>query len=87
MGNGAVTGNDLGLAGDSSRKEEEQDDDAGSHASCSSIGEKSHFEDDAMDQLHIADESTLDGEVGKRLNQMVPVPVSIHAPRLSLMFV
>lgn len=24
------------------------------------------------------DESTLDGEVGKRLNQIVPVPVSIY---------
>lgn len=28
--------------------------------------------------LEIMDESSLDGEVGKRLNQIVPVPVSIY---------
>lgn len=30
--------------------------------------------------LEIIDESALDGEVGKRLNQIVPVPVSIYVP-------
>lgn len=30
--------------------------------------------------LEIIDESSLDGEVGKRLNQIVPVPVSIYVP-------
>ena len=32
--------------------------------------------DDFWDSLEISDES-LDGEVGKRLNQMVPIPVSV----------
>ena len=33
--------------------------------------------DDFWDSLEISDESSLDGEVGKRLNQMVPIPVSV----------
>lgn len=63
-------------------RKEEADDGAGTHVSCSSSGEISHIEDDVMNQLHIADESALDGEVGKRLNEMVPIPVRIHWPCL-----
>lgn len=33
--------------------------------------------DDWWHSLEISDESALDGEVGKRLNQMVPIPVSV----------
>ena len=47
-------------------------------ASCSIPGgEKPSYVDDLLHIFHIADESSLDGEVGKRLNQMVPIPVSI----------
>ena len=47
-------------------------------ASCSIPGgEKPSYVDDLLHIYNIADESSLDGEVGKRLNQMVPVPVSI----------
>lgn len=43
-------------------------------SSCSSPGEKSYEEDWS---LELADDfSEIDGEVGKRLNQMVPIPVS-----------
>lgn len=48
-------------------------------ASCSSPGGgKPSFVDDLLHIFDIADESSLDGEVGKRLNQMVPVP---HVPK------
>lgn len=40
-------------------------------------GDESFHMEDVSHSLEIADESTLDGEVGKRLNQMVPIPVSI----------
>lgn len=44
---------------------------------CSSSGEGSCSDDDSVgDTLNIEDECALDGEVGKRLNHMVPVPVS-----------
>jgi len=33
--------------------------------------------DHVWDSLEISDESSLDGEVGKRLYQMVPIPVSV----------
>ncbi|KAL5195456.1 OTU domain-containing protein [Glycine soja] len=33
--------------------------------------------DDFWDSLEISDESSLDGEVGKRLNQMVPIPTRV----------
>ncbi|XP_030929170.1 uncharacterized protein LOC115955241 isoform X4 [Quercus lobata] len=47
-------------------------------ASCSIPGgEKPSYVDDLLHIYNIADESSLDGEVGKRLNQMVPIPVSI----------
>lgn len=37
------------------------------------------FEEDMLYSLEMTDESSMiDGEVGKRLNQMVPVPVSAN---------
>lgn len=48
-------------------------------ASCSSPGGgKPSYVDDLLHIFDIVDESSLDGEVGKRLNQIVPVPVSIE---------
>ncbi|KAF2318489.1 hypothetical protein GH714_008315 [Hevea brasiliensis] len=44
------------------------------------IGEESFRIEDVSHSLEIADESTLDGEVGKRLNQMVPIP---HVPKIN----
>ncbi|KAI9126413.1 hypothetical protein K1719_002834 [Acacia pycnantha] len=38
------------------------------------------FSDDFWHSLEISDESLLDGEVGKRLNQMVPIP---HVPKIN----
>ncbi|XP_028791355.1 uncharacterized protein LOC114747228 isoform X2 [Neltuma alba] len=38
------------------------------------------FNEDLWHSLEISDESALDGEVGKRLNQMVPAP---HVPRIN----
>ncbi|XP_030931337.1 OVARIAN TUMOR DOMAIN-containing deubiquitinating enzyme 12 isoform X4 [Quercus lobata] len=47
--------------------------------SCSSPGGgEPSYVDDLLHIFDIADESSLDGEVGKRLNQMVPVP---HVPK------
>lgn len=43
-----------------------------------SPGEKSSYVEEFSNTLDITDESALDGEVGKRLNQMVPVP---HVPK------
>ncbi|XP_048231857.1 OVARIAN TUMOR DOMAIN-containing deubiquitinating enzyme 9 isoform X2 [Ricinus communis] len=45
-----------------------------------STGEEFFRVQDLSHLLEIADESTLDGEVGKRLNQMVPVP---HVPKIN----
>ncbi|XP_031373184.1 OVARIAN TUMOR DOMAIN-containing deubiquitinating enzyme 9-like isoform X1 [Punica granatum] len=74
----SVVENHHELAGDSSRKEEEIHDEVGTGVSYPSSGEL-HVEEDFTDQLDIADES-LDGEVGKRLNQMVPIP---HIPKVN----
>ncbi|GFZ14731.1 cysteine proteinases superfamily protein [Actinidia rufa] len=46
--------------------------------SCSSTRENSPCLEDKSYLPEIADESVLDGEVGKRLNQMVPIP---HVPK------
>lgn len=54
------------------RKEDGARDEVGNANSCSSSGS-----DNDVDMLHMADESVLDGEVSKRLNQMVPVRVSV----------
>ena len=48
----------------------------GPSGSCSSHDENSYCGDEWSYSLELTDEYTLDGEVGKRLNQMVPIPVS-----------
>ncbi|XP_068645560.1 OVARIAN TUMOR DOMAIN-containing deubiquitinating enzyme 12-like [Aristolochia californica] len=60
---------------------QEEGDDVGSSSSCSSPGENPYGGVDWSASLELPDEfSALDGEVGKRLNQMVPVP---HVPRIN----
>ncbi|XP_072083939.1 uncharacterized protein [Arachis hypogaea] len=46
-------------------------------------GEIPVFSDDMWHTLEIMDESSLDGEVGKRLNQMIPIPVSFVLCRIN----
>ncbi|XP_059459301.1 OVARIAN TUMOR DOMAIN-containing deubiquitinating enzyme 9-like isoform X1 [Corylus avellana] len=84
------TGNDNDKKGTSNpgRNMEEADDcskmenyvvaEIGNFHPCFSPGEKSSYVEDFSNTLDITDESVLDGEVGKRLNQMVPVP---HVPK------
>ncbi|XP_057954819.1 OVARIAN TUMOR DOMAIN-containing deubiquitinating enzyme 12-like [Malania oleifera] len=48
--------------------------------SCSSPGEESYCGEDWSYSQELTDEYSLDGEVGKRLNQMVSVP---HIPRIN----
>ena len=65
-------------AGDHSRVENDVEPGIKMISSCSGPGgENSSYVDDLFHIFDITDESTLDGEVGKRLNQIVPVPVSI----------
>ncbi|XP_059597786.1 OVARIAN TUMOR DOMAIN-containing deubiquitinating enzyme 9 isoform X3 [Vitis vinifera] len=64
---------------DSSRKKEEADG-IGVSSSCSSPEGKPLSGEDFSYSLEMTDESVLDGEVGKRLNQMVPVP---HVPKVN----
>jgi hypothetical protein len=63
-------------ADDHSKMENDWVAEIGIFHSCFSPGEKSSYVEDFSNTLDITDESALDGEVGKRLNQMVPVPVS-----------
>ncbi|KAF3949068.1 hypothetical protein CMV_025008 [Castanea mollissima] len=66
-------------AGDHNRVENDVQPEIKMFASCYSPGgEKPSYVDDLLHIFDIADESSLDGEVGKRLNQMVPVP---HVPK------
>ncbi|XP_010241857.1 PREDICTED: OTU domain-containing protein DDB_G0284757 isoform X2 [Nelumbo nucifera] len=58
---------------------QEDIDDAGASSSCSSPAE-APYDGEEWYSLEITDESSLDGEVGKRLNQMVPIP---HVPRIN----
>ncbi|KAL9245840.1 hypothetical protein vseg_019444 [Gypsophila vaccaria] len=53
--------------------------DTGHSSSCSSPEERSMDGED-YSYLEFVDESSVDGELGKRLNQMVPVP---HVPRIN----
>ena len=46
-------------------------------SSCSSPEEKLLCGEDWSYSLELTDEYAIDGEVGKMLNQMVPVPVSV----------
>ncbi|XP_074304763.1 OVARIAN TUMOR DOMAIN-containing deubiquitinating enzyme 12-like [Silene latifolia] len=55
-------------------------DDAGNSSSCSSPGDRSNDGEDYSYSLEFVNESSVDGELGKRLNQMVPVP---HVPRIN----
>lgn len=55
---------------------QEEVDDIQSSSLCSSP-EESYYEEELSYPLELEDENTLDGEVGKRLNQMIPVPVSL----------
>ncbi|KNA10146.1 hypothetical protein SOVF_147100 isoform A [Spinacia oleracea] len=55
-------------------------DDTGHSSSCSSPGERSNDGEDYSYTLEFADESAVDGELGKRLNQLIPVP---HVPRIN----
>lgn len=59
-------------------------DDMSSPTSCSSPEEKSYCKEDWSYVLDLTDEYALDGEVGKRLNQMVPVPVSVTLTEASI---
>ncbi|XP_042511395.1 OVARIAN TUMOR DOMAIN-containing deubiquitinating enzyme 12-like isoform X2 [Macadamia integrifolia] len=59
---------------------QEENDEIKPSSSCSSPEQKSYNGDDWSYSLELTDESVLDGEVGKRLNQMVPVP---HVPRIN----
>ncbi|KAL7248075.1 hypothetical protein ACSBR2_002892 [Camellia fascicularis] len=59
---------------------EPESDDMGPSSSCSSPGNRSYDGEEYSYNLEITDESALDGEVGKRLNQMIPVP---HIPRIN----
>ncbi|KAM3698357.1 hypothetical protein ACJW31_06G182700 [Castanea mollissima] len=66
-------------AGDHNRVENDVQPEIKMFASCSNPGgEEPSYVDDLLHIFDIADESSLDGEVGKRLNQMVPVP---HVPK------
>ncbi|KAI8524096.1 hypothetical protein RHMOL_Rhmol13G0122800 [Rhododendron molle] len=55
-------------------------DDTRPSSSCSSPGEKLNCGEEWSYSLELADEYALDGEVGKRLNQMIPIP---HVPRIN----
>ncbi|GAB4856670.1 hypothetical protein Ancab_040502 [Ancistrocladus abbreviatus] len=59
---------------------QEAADDRGPSSSCSSPVERSYDDEDYSLYLEWTDESALDGELGKRLNQMIPVP---HVPRIN----
>lgn len=54
-------------------------DDVAPSSSCSSPGDGSYDGEEHSYDLEIVDESELDGEVGKRLHQMIPVPVSVSS--------
>ncbi|XP_051152990.1 OVARIAN TUMOR DOMAIN-containing deubiquitinating enzyme 12-like [Andrographis paniculata] len=58
----------------------EEETDVGISASCSSTGDESYTGEEWSYFLELRDEHALDGEVGKRLNQMVPVP---HIPKIN----
>ncbi|XWS29851.1 hypothetical protein CRYUN_Cryun24cG0065400 [Craigia yunnanensis] len=59
---------------------EEEQDDTAPFSSCSTPEEKLLCEEDWSYSLELTDEYALDGEVGKRLKQVVPV---LHVPRIN----
>ncbi|PIA32999.1 hypothetical protein AQUCO_04200028v1 [Aquilegia coerulea] len=58
----------------------EDGEDMGPSSSCSSPGENPYNGEEWSYSLDLTDEFALDGEVGKRLNQMVPIP---HVPKIN----
>ncbi|XP_021812329.1 OTU domain-containing protein DDB_G0284757-like [Prunus avium] len=70
----------IGNYGSGQESGQEEKDDVGPSSSCSSPDEKSYYEDEWSYSLEVTGECTFDGEVGKRLNQMVPVP---HVPKIN----
>ncbi|PWA81722.1 cysteine proteinases superfamily protein [Artemisia annua] len=64
--------------GDDSRLQET--DEMGQSSSCSSPETRSYDGDEYSYNLEITDESELDGEVGKRLTEIIPVP---HIPKVN----
>ncbi|XP_006485628.1 OVARIAN TUMOR DOMAIN-containing deubiquitinating enzyme 9 isoform X1 [Citrus sinensis] len=86
--NNSVCENDRSAADGSGKNEEEMDDSGRMvEADYQSKGEKVELEydednmEDLLHQLDTTDESSvIDGELGKRLNQMVPVP---HIPKIN----
>ncbi|XP_073312336.1 OVARIAN TUMOR DOMAIN-containing deubiquitinating enzyme 12-like [Primulina huaijiensis] len=66
------------IEGNDNRREVETD--LGVSASCSSPGEETYCGEEWLYSLELMDGYSLDGEVGKRLNQMVPIP---HIPRIN----
>ncbi|GFQ03794.1 rubisco large subunit-binding protein subunit alpha chloroplastic [Phtheirospermum japonicum] len=63
---------------DDNQNEEEIE--LGVSGSCSSPGDKTYSEGNWSYSLELMDEYAFDGEVGKRLNQMVPIP---HIPKIN----
>ncbi|KAK6936072.1 OTU domain [Dillenia turbinata] len=61
-------------------EDQEEIDEVCTSSPCCSPGENFYFEDERYYSLELTDEYALDGEVGKRLNTMVPVP---HVPRIN----
>ncbi|CAN4121524.1 unnamed protein product [Withania somnifera] len=64
------TGNDTGLEAD----------DVGPSSSCSSPGDRSYDGEEYTYTLEIQNEFEIDGEVGKRINQLSAIP---HVPRMN----
>ncbi|GLU02521.1 hypothetical protein SLE2022_197700 [Rubroshorea leprosula] len=73
-------GQSMGNYGSGQDCVQEEQDDMGPSSSCSSPEENLYCEEDWLCSLELTDEYALDGEVGKRLNQMVPVP---HIPKIN----
>ncbi|GLT54834.1 hypothetical protein SLA2020_279980 [Shorea laevis] len=73
-------GQSMGNYGSGQECGQEEADDTGPSTSCSSPDKESYCGDECSYSLELTDEYALDGEVGKRLNQMVPVP---HVPRIN----
>lgn len=55
----------------------------GPSSSCSSPGDRSYDGEEYTYTLEIQDEFELDGEVGKRINQLSAVPVSVVSVSIS----
>ncbi|KAL6510939.1 hypothetical protein OROGR_022063 [Orobanche gracilis] len=68
------------IDGNGNENEEEEEAELGVSGSCSSPGDKSYSGGEWSCPLELTDEYSFDGEVGKRLNQMVPIP---HIPKIN----